>query len=79
MDVVETLRLDTPADLLGLLPMDLPDPFTSADIVAATGRSKRLAMRAVYCLERSGAIRRIGHRGRFVVYGRVPATQDAEA
>jgi hypothetical protein len=79
VDVVETLRLDTPADLLGLLPMGLPDLFTSADIVAATGRSKRLAMRAVYCLERSGAIRRIGRRGRFVVYGRVPATQDAEA
>jgi len=30
VDVVETLRLDTPADLLGLLPMDLPDPSDRA-------------------------------------------------
>jgi len=74
--VVETLRLDTPADLLGLLPVGLPDAFTSADIVAATGRSRRLAMRAVYCLERCGAIGRIGRRGRFVAYRRTPGAAD---
>ena len=72
LDVVETRRIDTPADLLTLLPTGLPDPFTTADIVAATGRSSRLARRAVYCLERSGAIRRLPRRGRFVAYGRVP-------
>jgi hypothetical protein len=70
VDVVETRRVDTPADLLSLLPADLPEPFTTADIVAATGRSKRLAMRAVYCLERSGAIARLARRGRFVTYCR---------
>ena len=72
IDVVETRRIDTPADLLSLLPSGLPEPFTSADIVAATGWSKRLAMRAVYCLERSGAVVRIDRRGRHVAYGRVP-------
>ncbi len=77
VDVVETLRIDAPGDLLRLLPAGLPEPFTSADIVAATGRSKRLAMRAVYCLERCGAIARVGRRGRFVSYGRVPATSNA--
>jgi hypothetical protein len=71
LEVVETRRIDTPGDLLGLLPLDLPEPFTTADIVAATGRSKRLAMRAVYCLERSGAIGRLARRGRFAAYGRV--------
>lgn len=70
LDVVETRRIDRPADLLGLLPTGLPDPFTSADLVAATGRSRRLAMRAVYCLERSGAVTRLARRGRFVAYGR---------
>jgi hypothetical protein len=69
LDVVETRRIDTPADLLCLLPSDLPVPFTTADIVALTGRSKRLAMRAVYCLERSGAITRLGRRGRLAAYG----------
>jgi hypothetical protein len=70
LEVVETRRIDTPADLLGLLPPGLPEPFTTADIVAVTGRSKRLAMRAVYCLERSGAIARLARRGRLTTYGR---------
>jgi hypothetical protein len=77
--VIETRRVDTPADLLCLLPAGLPEPFTTADIVVATGRSKRLAMRTVYCLERSGAIARLPRRGRLVAYSRVPAMADAEA
>jgi hypothetical protein len=72
LDIVETRRIDTPADLLRLLPAGLPEPFTTADIVAASGRPKHLAMRTVYCLERSGAIARLGRDGRFVIYGRVP-------
>ena len=79
LEVTETRRIDTPADLACLLPVGLPEPFTTADIVAATGRSKRLAGRAVYCLERSGAIARLPRRGRFVAYGRVPAMAGAEA
>jgi hypothetical protein len=79
LEVVETRRIDTPGDLLRLLPADLPDPFTTADIVAATGRSRRLAGRAVYCLERSGAIARLPRRGRFAAYSRVPAMAHAEA
>jgi hypothetical protein len=73
VDVVDTRRIDTPADLLRLLPGGLPEPFTTADIVNATGRSKRLAMRTVYCLERSGAVARLARRGRLVTYG--PAGQ----
>ncbi len=79
LDVIETRRIDTPADLVRLLPDGLDEPFTTADIVVATGRSKRLAMRTVYCLERSGAIARLPRRGRFVAYGRVPAVRDSEA
>jgi hypothetical protein len=73
LDVVETRRIDSAADLMTLLPPGLPEPFTTADIVAATGRSKRLAMRATYCLERSGAVVRLGRRGRFMTYGRLAA------
>lgn len=68
LGVVETRRIDVPADLAALLPPGLPDPFTTADLVAATGRSKRLAMRTVYCLERAGAARIVGRRGRLRVY-----------
>ena len=72
LSVVETVRIDTPGDLLALLPVELPESFTTADIVAATGRSKRLAMRAVYCLERSGSVTRQPRRGRHIVYSRSP-------
>jgi hypothetical protein len=77
LEVVETRRIDTPADLFGLLPVGLSEPFTTADIVAATGRSKRLAMRAAYCLHRSRAVARMARRGRLVTYGRreVPGTR----
>jgi hypothetical protein len=71
IEIVETLRIDTPADLLLLLPDGLPDPFTTADIVAATGRSRRLAGRAVYCLERTGVVTRLARRGRHITYGRL--------
>ena len=76
LQVVETRRVDTPADLLGLLPAGLPESFTTADIVAATGRSRRLAMRAVYCLERCGSVTRLPRRGRLQAYGRVPPEVD---
>ncbi len=79
LEVVETRRIDTPADLLALLPGGLPEPFTTADIVAATGRSKRLAMRAVYCLERSGSIARLARRGRLMGYRRVPPVAETVA
>ncbi len=70
LGVIETRHLDSAEDLLGLLPAGLPEPFTTADIVAATGRSKRLAMRAVYCLERSGAVERLARDGRMGRYTR---------
>lgn len=68
LEVIETIRVDTPADLLGLLPADLPDPFTAADIAAASRRTRHLAMRAAYCLQRAGATRCIGRHGRAQVY-----------
>ena len=68
ISVEATLRVDRPLDLLRLLPTGLPDPFTTADIVTATGRSRRLAMRAAYCLAHAGAIAQVGHSGRLRSY-----------
>jgi hypothetical protein len=70
LDVVETIRVDTPADLLTLLPDGLPSPFTTADIVAASRRSKRLAMRSAYCLSKAGATVCVGRAGRLFKYER---------
>lgn len=68
LEIVETIRIDTPADLLALLPAGLPSPFTTADIVAASRRPKRLAMRSTYCLSKAGAIRPVGRSGRLLIY-----------
>jgi len=68
VEVQETRRIDRPADLLALLPDGLPEVFTTADIAAVSGRSKRLAMRATYCLERCGAVERVGRSGRHSTY-----------
>jgi hypothetical protein len=68
LDVVETVRVDTPSDLLALLPAGLPSQFTTADIASATRRPKNLAMRATYCLLRAGAVERAGKMGRLQLY-----------
>jgi hypothetical protein len=68
IEVVVTVRIDTPRDLLDLLPASIPDSFTSADIASASGRPKHLAMRATYCLDRAGATRCTGQRGRLKTF-----------
>jgi hypothetical protein len=70
LDVVEVVRIDTPGDLLGLLPAGVPAQFTSADIAAASGRPKRLATRTAYCLQRAGATQCTGRLGRLRLYER---------
>jgi hypothetical protein len=69
IEVVTTLSIEGPRDLLRLLPEGFAPQFTTRDIAIASGRSHRLAMRAAYCLERSGAVVKQGRRGRFVVFG----------
>lgn len=77
LEVLDTVRVDTPTDLLRLLPPGLPDPFTTADIAAASRRPKRLAMRAAYCLSKAGASIGTGRRGRLQTY-RLVALHTAE-
>ena len=73
LDVVATLRINSPTQLERLLPGGLPDAFTSADIAAAAGRSKRLAMRTVYCLARAGSAECVGKMGHLQLYRLVAA------
>jgi hypothetical protein len=77
LEILETIRVDTPADLWQLLP-ELPDPYTSADIGELTGRSKRLSMRAAYCLQKSGASIGMGRRGRLQTYTTAAGGGEAE-
>ena len=68
---VDDVLLESPADLLGLLPLDLPDPFTTADVSAGLGRPRRVAQQLAYCLRKMEAITEVGREGNAVQY-RVP-------
>ncbi|HEX7590472.1 MAG TPA: hypothetical protein VF375_00835 [Candidatus Limnocylindrales bacterium] len=77
VEVLEVVRVDTPADLLRLLPAGVTSPFTTADIAAASRRPKNLAMRAAYCLAAAGATRPIGKQGRLQLYEVVATVEPA--
>lgn len=66
--VVETIQLQAPPDLLALLPTDLPDPFTTADLADGLGRSRHLAQEMGYCLRVSGAVETVGRDRRGILY-----------
>jgi hypothetical protein len=68
LEVIEIIRVDGPIDLLSLLPSGLPPQFTSADVAAASKRPRNLAARVTYCLEKAGATRSVGKRGRLTLF-----------
>lgn len=68
VDVLETVELDSPEELLGLLPDGLPDPFTTADLADRLGRSRHLAQEVAYCLRVSGAVDTVGRDKRGILY-----------
>lgn len=49
-EIVGRERFSTSTDLLRLVPADLPDPFTTADLAAGAGVSRDVAQRIAYCL-----------------------------
>ena len=70
LDVVASERFDGPDDLLRLLPLDLPTPFSTADLAAALGRPRRLAQQVAYTLREMGALTPHGKRGNALLYAR---------
>ena len=68
VEVVDSQVLASSADLLGLLPPALPDPFTTADLAGAAGCPRRLAQQVAYTLKHAGAIRQTGKRGNAIEY-----------
>lgn len=68
VDVIDVIPVACGTDLLALVPDDLPEPFTTADVAARLGRPRRLAQQATYCLRHAGAIRVVGKQGNTVEY-----------
>jgi hypothetical protein len=68
--ILETLRLDEPDDLWGLLPAGLTDsaPFTTRDLARKMDVPLPFAQRVAYCLRLSGAARTVGKVGNCHLY-----------
>ncbi len=68
IEVAESVVVAAPGDLLSLVPGELPQPFTTADLAEALGRPRRLAQQGAYCLRKAGAIEAVGKDGNAVLY-----------
>lgn len=68
LEVLDSVTLASASDLLGLLPTNLPDPFTTSDLAASLGRPLRTAQQMVYCLRVTGLIEPSGKRGNAIEY-----------
>lgn len=68
LDVVAMHTFAGPADLLTLLPPDLPQPFTNRQLSKLAKIRLHLAQRITYTLSRSGAVEQVGKEGRSNLY-----------
>ncbi len=68
VDVLETVELACPEALLGLLPHDLPEPFSTGELAAGLGRSRHVAREVAYCLRVAGAVETVGRDKRGILY-----------
>ena len=68
VDVVDTMLIDSSECLLGLLPAQLQEKFTTSDLADGLQCTNRLAQQLAYCLRKGGAIDVVGKRGRSIEY-----------
>lgn len=75
--VTSRYSLRTLDDLRALLPPDLSDPFTTAEIARMADIPRWLAQKMAYCLRKIGAIQCDGKRRNALLYRRVSADRAA--
>jgi hypothetical protein len=68
LEVSERHVLETPNDLMSLVPAGLPEPFTTADLAKSIGRPRRIGQQMAYCLRETGMIEIAGKAGNAVLY-----------
>ena len=66
--VREVYRLQTAADVGGLITCPLPRPFHTGQLAAALGVKRWLAQRIAYCLRKIGALGEVGKKGNARLY-----------
>ena len=70
-EIVERRRFSSPDDLADLLPPDLPDEFTTADIATGLGCGRDLAQKMAFCLRAAEQIEVMGRTRAGYHYRRV--------
>ncbi|WP_425618600.1 hypothetical protein NA78x_002309 [Anatilimnocola sp. NA78] len=68
VDVVSTHAFQTNADLLALLPYDLPTVFHTGELADAMGIQRWIAQRITYCLRKTGGMKIMGKQGNALQY-----------
>lgn len=68
VEVVDSNRFDDEGALAVLIPADLPEEFTTADLASALGRPRRSAQQMAYCMSRLGLIAPTGKQGNSITY-----------
>lgn len=68
LEVVERRLFGGPADLSRLLPDELSEPFTTADLADALGERRRLAQKMAYCLRKMQVLTPLDKRGNAILY-----------
>jgi hypothetical protein len=68
--VLDRQQFATLADYCNILPHDLPDPFTNADLAAALNCRPNLAQKISYTLRHIGGVALVGKQGRAHLYSR---------
>ena len=70
LEVLAMRLVTSPAELLELLPRDLPEPFDTAELAQAWQQPRSLAQQVTYCLRRAGVLEEAGRRGNARLYSR---------
>ena len=60
----------SPSDFRALLPPELPEPFTNAELAEALQQPDRVAQQMTYCLRQMGAVALVGKRGNYLLYSK---------
>jgi hypothetical protein len=71
VSVSQSVRLCRPADLMQLVPADLPRPFHTGHLAELAGIRRPVAQRVAYCLREMKAVEQKGKWGNTLLY-RVP-------
>jgi hypothetical protein len=70
LEITDRLLIQTPDDLMDLVPSGLPDPFLTSDLATALKRTRFVAQKVAYCLRHCGSIQQVGKKGNAIIYSR---------